>query len=199
MWRSLCARTLPILVIGIFACARAEAERPFLPDAPLHDRVVVDERPALRFISVTPALTATATKPAVFQFSVASDALTRISRLVGTPFGEIALYRRTPPVGAGEIEKDAAWEIQFVAPLNPRNVKGNVMFIAYDREDPTAPARRAYSALWEATMDPFRVVAARLTLDPNEGFRATHTYLLRIVQVWNGREVILAQGSFRLE
>ena len=124
----------------------------------------------------------------------------RLSRLVGTPFGEIPLFRRRPVVGESEVDPEAPWDIQVVGQLSPRNVKGNVMFLIYDRDDPTAPQRRAFVGLWEATMDPFRMVGVRLTLDPkNEGYHATHTYLLRLVQLWNKREVILAQGTFRLE
>lgn len=189
-----------IVALTVASPFAALADRPVLPDAPLHDRTVLDERPALRFISVSPALATGLPKPGVISFSIPADANTRISRLVGMPYGEIALYRRAPRVGEREIDKDAPWETQIVAALNPRNVKGNVMFVLYDRADPTAQARRAYTALWEATMDPFRIVAAQITLDPNaEGVHATHTYLLRIVQLWNQREVVLAQGTFRLE
>lgn len=189
-----------LVLIGLVAGSRAVAERPFLPAAPLHDRVVLDERPTLRFISVTPEMSAGASRPGVFHFSIAPDAAMRLSRLAGTPWGEIALYRRAPTVGESEVAPEAAWDIQFTAQLSPRNVKGNVMFLIYDRDDPTAPQRKAFVTLWDATMDPFRVVAARMSLNPkNEGYHATHTYLLRLVQIWNKREVILAQGTFRLE
>jgi len=169
-------------------------------EAPLPDRTPLGERKKFKFISVSPEMSAHCTKPNGICFSISPASAMRLSRLAGTPFGEIPLYRRAPAVGEREIEPGAPWDIQFVANLNPKNINGNVVFIVYDRDDPTAPARHAYTALWEATMTPFHFVAGQAALDPEaDGFHGTHTYLLRVVQQWNQREVVLAQGTFRLE
>ncbi len=92
------------------------------------------------------------------------------------------------------------WDLQVVANLEPKNIKGNLMVVIYDRADPSAITRHAFVALWEATASPFKFVGLRLLLDPeSDGFHATPTYLLQIVQQWSQRERVLSQGTFRLE
>jgi len=162
--------------------------------------VAEEDKPPFRFVTVEPEMSARAAKPQQIAFSIHPDMPMRIGRLQGTPFGEIPIYRRTPRVEEKEVPSSRVWEIQFVANLAPKNMNGNVMFLVFDREDPTAVARHTYVGMWEATMSPFHFVGAQLRLDPeSEGFHATHTYLLRIVQRLGPREVLLAQGTFRLE
>ena len=43
-----------------------------------------------------------------------------------------------------------------------------------------------------------KTLAARLTLQPSEGFHAGHTYRLRVVQLVGGKEVLLAEGDVTL-
>lgn len=193
--------SLVALTLAVCSSSVASAQkRPTLPDVRLHDRSVLGDEPKMRFVTVTDAMHAEATKPSGIGFSVAPDASMRISRLQGLPFGEISLYRRAPLSGEDEVDPSRPWAIQVVANLEPRNLKGNVMIVVYDREDPTAIARHAFVAMWEATMTPFRYVGLRLLLDPeSDGFHATHTYLLQIVQQWSQRERVLSQGTFRLE
>ena len=176
------------------------------PEAPLHQRSPLGGRPKFKFISVSAEMSANCSKPSSICFSISPSSTMRISRFAGTPFGEIQLYRRAPAVGEREVDAAAMWDIQFVANLNPKNINGNVVFIVCDRDDrddrddPTAPALHAYTALREAQMTPFHFVAAQEALDTDaEGFHSTHTYLLRVVQQWNQREVVLARGTFRIE
>ena len=42
-------------------------------------------------------------------------------------------------------------------------------------------------------------LAARVTLAPDEGFRAGHTYRIRVVQLINGKELILTEGDVALQ
>ncbi len=176
-------------------------DRPVAPDVPLPARAVADEdRPPFRFVTVHPEMSARAEKPQQIAFSIHPSMPMRISKLAGTPYGEIPIYRRIPRIEEKQVPSSRVWEIQFVANLTPKNLNGNVMFMIFDREDPTAVSRHTYVAMWEATMSPFHFVGAQLRLDPeSEGFHATHTYLLRIVQRLGPREVLLAQGTFRLE
>ena len=41
-------------------------------------------------------------------------------------------------------------------------------------------------------------LAARVSLSPDDGFRAGHTYRIRIVQLINGREIVLAESDVSL-
>jgi hypothetical protein len=93
---------------------------------------------------------------------------------------------------------DGAWVLDLDANLRRSAWAGNALFLVYDAEDHEALAQHEVTALYQTRIAAGKTVAARLTLDPEDGFRAEHTYLVRIVQLIDGREVALAEGEIHL-
>jgi hypothetical protein len=48
-------------------------------------------------------------------------------------------------------------------------------------------------------MQPGKSLGMRFLLSPEQGFQASHTYLLRVIQGQDKSEKILAEGEFHLE
>jgi hypothetical protein len=105
----------------------------------------------------------------------------------------------TRPAGATD---ETPWTMEVSARLARQAFTGNALFILYDAADAPAIAAHETTALYQATIAaglPGSTLHARLALSPNDGFRAGHEYLLRIAQLIDGREVLLAQGTLRLQ
>lgn len=100
--------------------------------------------------------------------------------------------------GAVARADDAPWSLDVVFHLCRNALAGNAVFLVYDAEDPTSIAAREPIALWQAQVAAGRTVAARLTLGDDDGFRAGHTYRVRLVQLISGRELLLAEGDVSL-
>src|SRR5262249_9511190 len=101
--------------------------------------------------------------------------------------------------GAAQAKRTQPWDVLLVANLKKPTLPGTVLFVVYDKNDPEAIKRHEVTEIWYVTMAAARAVAARVQLDPDEGFNAGHTYLLRVVQLVSKREVVLAEGSVKLE
>ena len=93
---------------------------------------------------------------------------------------------------------EPAWALDVVFRLRRAALAGNAVFLAYDADDVQSIAAREPVALWQAPVKGGRVVAARLTLTDDDGFRVDHTYRIRLVQLVGGHEVLLAEGDVRL-
>lgn len=93
---------------------------------------------------------------------------------------------------------DGPWVLDLDANLRRAAWAGNALFLVYDAEDREAVAQREVTALHQARVAAGKSIAARLTLDADDGFHAEHTYLVRIVQLIDGREIVLAEGEVRL-
>lgn len=91
------------------------------------------------------------------------------------------------------------WVIDVGANLRRPALAGNALFLLYDTQDPHAVAKHQVTALWQAHISGGNQVAARLTLTPDDGFRADHTYRLRVVQLIGSKEVTLTDGMIRLQ
>jgi len=100
--------------------------------------------------------------------------------------------RATQPGGEG------AWTVDLQATLKRPSWNGNLVFLLYDAEDPEALEARQFTALYQTSVKASKLLSARLSLSNEEGFRAGHTYRVRIVQLINGREILLAEGDVTL-
>jgi hypothetical protein len=77
-------------------------------------------------------------------------------------------------------------------------VPGNTLFLFFDLEDAEALQNRQFTALFQAPLKGGSKVSARVNLSPEEGFRAGHSYRIRIVQLLGNREIVLAEGDVSL-
>jgi hypothetical protein len=93
---------------------------------------------------------------------------------------------------------DGAWTLDVASTLKRPSWAGNALFMLFDLDDPDALPNRQFTALYQQSLKAAKTVAARLTLTPDEGFRAGHTYRLRIVQLVGGKEILLAEGDVTL-
>jgi len=108
--------------------------------------------------------------------------------------------RSTTGTGArkGNIDDSVPWTVTINATLRQPALKGNAQFLIFDTEDPRAIAEHQVTAMWQTRVHAGNQLAARLTLSPEDGFHADHTYRVRVAQILNHREVILAEGDIRL-
>jgi hypothetical protein len=127
-------------------------------------------------------------------------------RAVPPTSGDNGLFADAEPTGSAPVPSfsrersdDATpWLLDVDASLRRLSWAGNALFLLYDAEDAQAIASHEVTALYQASIGSVRSVSARLRLDPNDGFRPAHTYLLRIAQLIEGNEVILAEGPIVL-
>jgi hypothetical protein len=98
----------------------------------------------------------------------------------------------------GKAHTSIAWTIEAAAQLKKAALGGNALFIFYDLADPNSVKHQENTALFQAPIKAGKAVAVRLNLSGDDGFRAGHTYRIRIAQLVNGREVVLAEGDFSL-
>jgi hypothetical protein len=91
-----------------------------------------------------------------------------------------------------------SWAFELATTLKRSAYAGNVVFLLFDADDPEALEARQFTALYQASVKAGNKLAARLTLSPDEGFRAGHTYRLRVVQLISDKEILLAEGDVTL-
>jgi hypothetical protein len=111
-------------------------------------------------------------------------------------------FSRAAPVASGSAaataDESAPWSLELTANLKRTSLKGNALFIFFDLEDPNAIEEHTYTALYQLPIKAGSKLAAQMALTPSEGFRAGHTYRLRILQLVGGKEVVLAEGDVSL-
>lgn len=131
------------------------------------------------------------------------DAMTRASVASAGwhPADDSLGFMRTPTrrERSGDTDLSAPWVVDVGATLPRAALAGNTLFILYDMEDPQAVAKHQVAALWQAPISGGNQLAARLTLTPDDGFHADHNYRLRVVQLIGGKEVLLSDGTIRLQ
>lgn len=119
----------------------------------------------------------------------------------GVMTSEVPAFRRVLQLDDQyQLDLDGSlWTVQISASLRKRALSGNALFILTDAEDPEqTPASHVMTGLYQAQLPAGDSLNAALSLSPNDGFHAGHTYRLRVVQIVGGKEVELADGSFRL-
>jgi hypothetical protein len=113
----------------------------------------------------------------------------RFSRAASVASGEGAATTR---------DQSQPWSIDLTANLKRAAWAGNALFIFFDLEDPQAVENRQFTALYQTIIKAGPKMAAHLQLAPEEGFRPSHSYRLRIVQLIGGKEIVLAEGDVSL-
>jgi hypothetical protein len=114
-------------------------------------------------------------------------------------------FSRAASVASSAAASDAAsstgnapWTLEIGGTLKHAAWAGNALFLFFDLEDPEAVDNRQFTALYQAALRAGARLATRFSLSPEEGFRPGHTYRLRIVQLINGREVVLGETDLSL-
>jgi|GEM_PF-3211258 len=100
--------------------------------------------------------------------------------------------------GPSTSEGRAKWTLELNATPR-RSWTGNAIFLVFDAADPTNVAEGNYAAMFQAPIRAGKPLAARMILDSEEGFRADHTYKIRVVQIISGKETVLAEGDILLQ
>lgn len=96
------------------------------------------------------------------------------------------------------VDDDVPWTLDVHATLRRPALAGNALFLVYDAEDRAAIAAHEVTGMWQAAVPAGDKLSARLSLSPEDGFHAGHTYLIRVAQIIRGRETVLAEGEVRL-
>ena len=90
------------------------------------------------------------------------------------------------------------WTLELSATLKHPSWPGNVIVMLIDTDDPEAVQARQFTALYQASVKALRVLNARLVLSPEEGYRPGHTYHALVLQLIEGKEILLAEGEVTL-
>ena len=113
----------------------------------------------------------------------------------------VARFARAASLAArdgGTRAEGGAWTLDVASTFKRTALAGNAMFMLFDLDDPEALPNRQFTALYQHEIKARQALSVRLTLGPDDGFRAGHTYRLRIVQLVGGREIPLAEGDVTL-
>lgn len=144
---------------------------------------------------ILPRVGAPCAAPGSICFTAGADSTVKVESAPVT-----ALRRGVPVVprfkrGQPKADSSVPWTLGLSATLEHPALKGNTLFLVYDREDPHAIANREVTVLFQARVRAGRSLAARLALSPDDGVYPDHTYRIRIVQLVGGKEVLLAEGD----
>jgi hypothetical protein len=104
----------------------------------------------------------------------------------------------TQTAAATSPSEGSPWTIEVTGTLKRASWAGNALFLFFDLEDAASLDNRQFTALYQAPVKASPKIAARVSLAPEDGFRPGHTYRLRIVQLINGKEIVLAESDVSL-
>jgi hypothetical protein len=96
-------------------------------------------------------------------------------------------------------ERSEDWQLSLSGHLRRASWAGNALFVFFDVHDPNAIEEHRYTALYQMSIPRATQLAAGLTLSSDDGFQPGHTYRLRIAQLIDGKEVVLAETDLALE
>ena len=116
-----------------------------------------------------------------------------------TTAADSAINQFTRVLRPAQDRDSAPWTVEITSTLKAPTHSGVVVFLLYDAADPQAFANHEVAGLYQAVSPSLKEVAARLTLTPNDGYAAGHTYKVRIEQFIGKKEVVLAQGVITLK
>lgn len=131
------------------------------------------------------------------------SAVSWIAGAAGAPLtsGDASLFLRVLSEGANQRsdEEYVPWTLEVQATFQKRALAGNALFVLTDIGDPEQTAdSHVVTALYQEKIGGGERASVRLVLHPQDGFRAGHTYRLRVVQIVSGKEVELASGEVGL-
>jgi hypothetical protein len=101
--------------------------------------------------------------------------------------------------GLGQAATEQAWQAELVARFSGRSQNAPVMVAFFDRDDQESIIENTPMIVWSVSMEPGRDLGLRLLLSPEDGFVPSRTYMVRVVQVVDGRVRGLAEGDVHLE
>jgi hypothetical protein len=119
----------------------------------------------------------------------------------GAPSIEV-LARGTQVATVGTLHKPAQsqpWQVEMVADFKSRSTDEPMVVAVMDGENPDAIANHEALVVWDVEMKPGKYLGMRFLLSPEQGFKPSHNYLLRVVQGQGKSEKILAEGQVHLE
>lgn len=145
-------------------------------------------------VASSPMATAAGAGPADKQ-SKAGIAVPRFSRAASVAATDGST---TQNVSATTPSDAAPWTLEITGTLKRAAWAGNALFLFFDLEDPASLENRQFTALYQAPVKAGAKVAARVSLAPEDGFRPGHTYRVRVVQLINGKEIVLAESDVSL-
>ncbi len=96
-------------------------------------------------------------------------------------------------------DQTGPWIVELQAVLKRAAVAGNALFVIFDEEDPHAVENHEYTAMYQTAIRSGRALDARFAFHPDEGFRAGHTYRVRVAQLLGGKEVVLTEAELTLK
>lgn len=91
------------------------------------------------------------------------------------------------------------WILDLYGMFKVPSLAGNAQFIFSDVAESKANKAREVTALYQVTVKAGGSVSAKVRLSPDDGFRVGRQYRAQIVQLLNGKEVLLAEGDFQLK
>lgn len=97
------------------------------------------------------------------------------------------------------VSDSVPWTIEVVAELKHPAQAGNALFLLYDASDPEAVRNHEVTAIHQAHIPAGDLLSARLSASIIDGVAPGRTYLLRVVQIIHGREVLLVEGEIFLK
>jgi hypothetical protein len=104
----------------------------------------------------------------------------------------------TQTASATTPSEGSPWTLEITGTLKRPAWAGNALFLFFDLEDAASLENRQFTALYQAPVKAGPKVAARVSLSPEDGFRPGHTYRVRVVQLINGKEIVLAESDVSL-
>jgi hypothetical protein len=96
-------------------------------------------------------------------------------------------------------DKSGPWLVELQATLKHAAVAGNALFVIFDEEDPHAVENHEYTAMYQTSIHSGRALDAKFAFHPDEGFRAGHTYRVRVAQLIGGKELVLTEAELTLK
>ena len=116
------------------------------------------------------------------------------------PITVLARGAQVAAVGAlQKLAPNQPWQVEMVANFKGRSGNGPIIVAVLDSENPEAEQNHEALVAWDVNMDAGKSLGMRFLLSPEQGFRPSHSYLLRVVQGQGKTEKILAEGEFHLE
>jgi hypothetical protein len=112
--------------------------------------------------------------------------------------GKARFSRAALAAADGKTHTSVAWTIDAGAQLKKAAVSGNTLFVFFDMADANSVKNNETTALFQAPVKAGKSLAVHLNLGTEDGFRAGHTYRMRVAQLLGGKEVVLAEGDFSL-
>jgi hypothetical protein len=95
--------------------------------------------------------------------------------------------------------KNQPWQVEMVAHLKAPATGEPIIVAAFDHCDREGIARREALRIWDVATPPTRTLAMRFALEPEDGFRTSHGYLVQVVQLGKRGPRVLAEGDVHLE